>query len=57
MNELIPYLDKRLDRLEEKVEVVRNDVSWMKNKYWMIFGMASVVSTIASIILMIMFGK
>ncbi len=57
MNDISEYLDKRLDRLEDKIDDVSDDVNWMKNKYWMLVGMASVVSTIAATILMIVFGR
>ncbi len=56
MSDISEYLDKRLDRLEDKLDEVHDRVRWMVNKYWMLVGMASVVSTIASVILIILFG-
>jgi tetrahydromethanopterin S-methyltransferase subunit G len=44
MSDITDYLDKRLDRLEAKVDLVLS-------KYWMLVGMASVVSCICGLVI------
>lgn len=44
MSELDHYLDKRLDRLENKVDLILS-------RYWMLVGMASIVSSIFGLII------
>ena len=46
MNDLIPYLDRRLDKLEEKVDHL------LRFK-WQIIGGAGVIATIASVVVSI----
>ncbi len=57
MNELIPYLDKRLDRLEDKVDAVIVTVDNIKKFKWQIIGGAGVVSFIVSVALLAIFGS
>jgi tetrahydromethanopterin S-methyltransferase subunit G len=44
MNDITEYLDKRLDRIEDKVDM-------LLSKYWQLVGMATILSSIAVLII------